>query len=52
MKKRLYKQLLLIAGTEEAEEKEVLLNIYNSNWDVVPVSFKEELRKSMKITFW
>ena len=42
----------LYTGTEEAEEKEVLLNIYNSNWDVVPVSIREELRKKYENNFF
>lgn len=42
----------LYTGTEEAEEKEILLNIYNSNWDVVPVSIREELRKKQENNFY
>jgi hypothetical protein len=35
----------LYTGTEEPEEKEILLNIYNSNWDLVPGTITDELRK-------
>lgn len=42
----------LYTGTEEAEEKEILLNIYNSNWDIVPVSIREELRKTRENNFF
>lgn len=42
----------LYTGTEEPEEKEVLLNIYNGNWDIVPVSIREELRKTQSNNFF
>jgi len=42
----------LYTGTEDAEEKEVLLNIYNSNWDVVPGTIVDELRKKQENNFF
>ena len=38
-------KFLLYTGTEEAEEKEHLRNIYNSNWDFVPMSIVNEFEK-------
>ena len=35
----------LYTGTETAEEKEILRNIYNSNWELVPASIADVLRK-------
>lgn len=34
----------LYTGTESAEEKELIRNIYNSNWDFVPSTISEKLR--------
>ena len=38
-------KFLLYTGTEEAEEKEHLRNIFNSSWDFVPLSITNELKK-------
>lgn len=35
----------LYTGTEDAEEKEIIRNIYNSDWVNIPVSLKNELVK-------
>ena len=34
----------LYTGTESAEEKEMIRNIYNSNWDVLPPKISEKLK--------
>jgi len=34
---------MFYTGTEDAEEKEVLRNIFNSNWELVPNSLREEI---------
>ena len=34
----------LYTGTEKREEKEIIRNIYNSNWDKIPLQLAEELR--------
>jgi hypothetical protein len=36
-------RFVLYTGTETAEEKEIVRNIYNSNWEFVPGNIKEEL---------
>jgi len=38
-------RFVLYTGTESAEEKEIIRNIYNSNWEVLPPSLTETLRK-------
>lgn len=35
----------LYTGEESAEEKEIIRNIFNSNWDKIPISLKTELNK-------
>ena len=35
----------LYTGTESAEEKEIIRNIYNSSWDYVPTNIANELKK-------
>jgi len=35
----------LYTGTETAEEKEIIRNIYNSNYDALPNSIRQQLRK-------
>ncbi len=35
----------LYTGTETAQEKELLRNIYNSNWDAIPPKMAEQLRE-------
>jgi len=39
---------VLYTGTETAEEKEIIRNIYNSDWDVVPPSLVAQLEKRQK----
>jgi hypothetical protein len=36
---------VLYTGTESAEEKDIVRNIYNGTWDIVPPSIVEMLRK-------
>jgi hypothetical protein len=36
-------KFLLYTGTESAEEKEIMRNIYNSQWEFVPVSITKKL---------
>ena len=38
-------KFLLYTGSETVEEKEILRNIYNSQWDFVPASISNELKK-------
>ena len=38
-------KFLLYTGSETIEEKEILRNIYNSQWDFVPASISNELKK-------
>jgi hypothetical protein len=35
----------LYTGTESAEEKEIIRNIYNSSWDYIPTNIANELKK-------
>jgi len=37
---------VLYTGTEDPEEKEILRNIYNSTWDLVPSTIAAKLRES------
>ena len=41
----------LYTGTETAEEKEMIRNIYNSNWDLVPATITDVLRKKNENNF-
>jgi hypothetical protein len=36
---------VLYTGSESPEEKEIIRNIFNSNWDVIPINLREELVK-------
>lgn len=38
-------KFLLYTGSESVEEKEILRNIYNSQWDFVPASIANELKR-------
>jgi hypothetical protein len=38
-------KFVLYTGTETAEEKEIIRNVYNSNWDFVPATIAEKLRE-------
>lgn len=39
-------RFVLYTGTETAEEKEIIRNIYNSQWDLVPASIANQLRET------
>jgi hypothetical protein len=38
-------RFVLYTGTETAEEREMIRNIYNSNWDLIPPELAEQLRQ-------
>ena len=38
-------RFVLYTGTESAEEKEIIRNIYNGSWNLVPTNLAEQLRK-------
>ena len=38
-------KFMLYTGTEEKEEKEIMLNIYNSTWDYVPQELANKLKE-------
>ena len=38
-------KFVLYTGTETPEEKEIIRNIFNSNWQTIPNSLREELEK-------
>lgn len=38
-------KFVLYTGTETAEEKEIIRNAYNGNWDYIPLEIAEKLRK-------
>jgi hypothetical protein len=38
-------KFVLYTGTETAEEKEIIRNVYNSNWEFVPATIVEKLRE-------
>ena len=38
-------RFVLYTGTESAEEKEIIRNIYNGSWNLVPTNLTEQLRK-------
>jgi len=38
-------RFVLYTGTESAEEKEIIRNIYNSNWSIAPASIVSKLRE-------
>ena len=41
-------KFVLYTGTETAEEKEIIRNIYNSNWDFVPATVVDKLKEMYK----
>ena len=45
-------RFLLYTGTETPEEKEILRNIYNSQWEFVPLSITTELKKIAENNFY
>ena len=42
----------LHTGTETAEEKEIIRNIYNSNWEIVPSAITSRLRETSDNNFY
>lgn len=44
-------KFVLYTGTETAEEKEIVRNIYNSNWDFVPPEIAMQLRQQHENNF-
>lgn len=45
-------RFVLYTGTETPEEKEMIRNIYNSNWEVVPSSLAEKMRENSANNFY
>lgn len=45
-----YKRFVLYTGTETSEEKEIVRNIYNGDWDLVPSSISSVLRQGAGYT--
>ncbi|NDC83773.1 hypothetical protein EB093_08975, partial [bacterium] len=45
-------RFVLYTGTETAEEKEVIRNIYNSNWEFVPGNIVEQLKAKHENNFY
>jgi len=45
-------KFVLYTGTEGAEEKEIVRNIYNSNWDFVPSNIATRLREQNENNFY
>ena len=41
-------KFVLYTGTESIEEKEIIRNVYNSNWEYVPVSISNKLLEKAK----
>ena len=41
-------KFVLYTGTETAEEKEIIRNVYNSNWNFVPANIVERLKEIYK----
>ena len=39
-------KFMLYTGTETAEEKEILRNVYNSQWEFIPTGLRDELEKN------
>ena len=45
-------RFVLYTGTETAEEKEIIRNIYNSQWDLVPASIANQLRETAENNYY
>jgi hypothetical protein len=45
-------RFVLYTGTETIDEKKIILNIYNSNWDGVPASITAKLREKSSNNFY
>ena len=41
-------KFVLYTGSESAEEKEIIRNVYNSNWEYVPISISNKLLEKAK----
>ena len=44
-------KFVLYTGTESEDEKEIIRNVYNSNWDVIPVEIAQHVKKIHKNNF-
>ena len=44
-------KFVLYTGTESEEEKEIIRNVYNSNWGVIPVEIADHVKKIHKNNF-
>ena len=45
-------RFVLYTGTETPEEREIIRNIYNSHWDMVPASITAKLRETSSNNFY
>jgi hypothetical protein len=45
-------KFVLYTGTETAEEKEIIRNVYNSNWGFIPNTIRDELVKKSSNNFY
>jgi len=45
-------RFVLYTGTETAEEKELIRNIYNSNWDALPIHISSKLREKAENNYY
>ena len=45
-------KFMLYTGTETAEEKEILRNVYNSQWEFIPTGLRDELEKINTLRYW
>lgn len=45
-------RFVLYTGTETTEEKEMILNIYNSHWTLLPPNIAKQLRKKSQNNFY
>lgn len=45
-------RFVLYTGTETADEKELIRNIYNSNWDALPINISSKLREKAENNYY
>lgn len=45
-------RFVLYTGTETAEEKELIRNIYNSNWEALPIHISSKLREKSENNYY
>jgi hypothetical protein len=45
-------KFVLYTGTETAEEKEIIRNVYNSNWSFVPSTIADKLRETSENNYY